>query len=206
MMLQNTLIGGRWAVYQPGGIKASLDEINVGQRLREIRRLRRLTLKQVAKRSGLSESFISQVERAQASASIASLQRIAAVLGISIAGLFELKDSRKPQLLRKEDRPVLSFSNLGRKFLLTPRPLEHLEVFIGELDPEGSTGDELYTHGDSEELFIVLAGEVRLQLGTEEYKMSAGDSVNYRSSMPHRVVNVGDEVAQVMWVISPPSY
>jgi hypothetical protein len=48
--------------------------------------------------------------------------------------------------------------------MLTPRPLEHLQVVLGELDAGGSTGDEPYTHGDSEELLVVLAGIVSLQL------------------------------------------
>ena len=182
-------------------------EVNVGERLRAIRHLRRATLRTVAERAGLSESFLSQIERGKASASIASLTRIAAALGVSVADLFEPHASRAhPRVLRREGRPVLAFGNLGRKHLLTPRPLEHLEVFIGELDPEGSTGDEPYTHGDSEELFVVLSGHVHLQLAERIYELRQGDSIDYRSSSPHRVVNAGDDVAEVLWVISPPSY
>jgi mannose-6-phosphate isomerase-like protein (cupin superfamily) len=90
--------------------------------------------------------------------------------------------------------------------MLTPRPLEHLQVIVGELGPGGSTGDELYTHGDSEELLVVLDGMVSLQLGTEMFELRTGDSIDYRSSVPHRLSNVGGETAEVMWVISPPSY
>ena len=67
-------------------------------------------------------------------------------------------------------------------------------------------GDEPYTHGDSEELLLVLAGRVHLQLDSELLDLSTGDSVNYRSSTPHRVSNPGDEAAEVLFVISPPSY
>jgi transcriptional regulator with XRE-family HTH domain len=182
-------------------------EVNVGERLRAIRHLRRATLRTIAERAGLSESFLSQVERGKASASIASLTRIAAALGVNVADLFEPHGSRAhPRVLQRERRPALAFGNLGRKYLLTPRPLEHLEVFAAELDPGGSTGDEPYTHGDSEELFVVLSGRVHLQLGEQIYELRQGDSIDYRSSAPHRVTNPGDEVAEVMWVISPPSY
>jgi transcriptional regulator with XRE-family HTH domain len=181
--------------------------VDVGERLRAIRHLRRATLRTVAQRAGLSESFLSQIERGKASASIASLTRIAAALGVSVADLFEPHASRAhPRVLRREGRPVLAFGNLGRKHLLTPRPLEHLEVFIGELDLGGSTGDEPYTHGDSEELFVVLSGCVHLQLDERIYELERGDSIDYRSSTPHRVMNAGDDVAEVLWVISPPSY
>jgi transcriptional regulator with XRE-family HTH domain len=182
-------------------------EINVGERLRAIRHLRRGTLKSIAERAGLSETFLSQVERGKTSASVASLARIAAALGVNVADLFEPVAFRAhPRVLHRESRPALEFGNLGRKFLLTPRPLEHLEVFAAELDPGGSTGDEPYTHGDSEELFVVLFGRVHLQLGERLYDLEQGDSIDYRSSIPHRVSNAGDEIAEVIWVISPPSY
>ena len=90
--------------------------------------------------------------------------------------------------------------------MLTPRPLQHLEVFVGELDRGGSTGTEPYAHGDSEELFVVLAGNVQLELGGDLHELEQGDSIDYRSSTPHRVTNVGEGRAEVMWIISPPSY
>ena len=181
-------------------------EVDVGERLRAIRRLRRCTLRTVAERSGLSESFLSQVERGRSSASIASLRRIADALGVSVSDLFEPAGPRQPRVLRSDDRPALSFGILGRKLLLTPKPLHHLEVFVGELDPGGSTGAEPYSHGDSEELFVVLRGTVQLELGGETHELEQGDSIDYRSSTPHRISNVGDDLAEVMWIISPPSY
>jgi len=181
-------------------------EVDVGERLRDIRRLRHATLKTIADRAGVSESFLSQVERGRASASIASLRRIANALGVSVADLFEPDGPPRPRVLRKDQRPSLAFGVLGRKLLLTPQPLQHLEVFVGELDPGGSTGPEPYAHGDSEELFVVIAGTVQLELGGDLHDLEAGDSIDYRSSTPHRITNVGEERAEVMWIISPPSY
>ncbi|HWJ31268.1 MAG TPA: XRE family transcriptional regulator [Gaiellaceae bacterium] len=181
-------------------------EVDVGERLRDIRRHRRATLKTIADRAGVSESFLSQVERGRASASIASLRRIAGALGVSVADLFEPGGPPQPRVLRRDDRPSLAFGILGRKLLLTPRPLQHLEVFAGELDVGGSTGSEAYAHGDSEELFVVLSGTVQLELGGALFELEQGDSIDYRSSTPHRATNVGQERAEVMWIISPPSY
>ena len=106
---------------------AEAERVDVGERLRAIRRLRRATLKTVADRAGLSESFLSQVERGRANASVGSLKRIAAALGVNVADLFEPNGSTgRPRVLRRETRPNLAFGTLGRKFMLTPRPLEHL--------------------------------------------------------------------------------
>jgi transcriptional regulator with XRE-family HTH domain len=181
-------------------------EVDVGERLRDIRRFRRATLKTIADRAGVSESFLSQVERGRASASIASLRRIAGALGVTVADLFEPEGPPRPRVLRRDQRPSLAFGVLGRKLLLTPRPLQHLEVFVGELDTGGSTGAEPYAHGDSEELFVVLSGNVQLELDGDVHDLETGDSIDYRSSTPHRVTNVGEERAEVMWIISPPSY
>ena len=181
-------------------------EIDVGERLRDHRRLRRATLRTIADRAGVSESFLSQVERGRTSASIASLRRIAGALGVTVADLFEPGGPPQPRVLKRAERPTLAFGVLGRKHLLTPRPLQHLEVFVGELDPGGTTGSEPYAHGDSEELFVVLSGHVQLELGGDVHDLETGDSIDYRSSTPHRVNNTGEERAEVMWIISPPSY
>src|SRR6266699_5867153 len=98
-------------------------EVAVGERLRTIRIVRRRTLREVAEREGLSESFLSQVERGRASASIASLRRIAEGLGISISDLFQPEGPPRTTVLRRIERPTLAFGVLGRKMLLTPRPL-----------------------------------------------------------------------------------
>jgi transcriptional regulator with XRE-family HTH domain len=181
-------------------------DVDVGERLRALRRSRRATLRTVAERSGLSESFLSQVERGRSSASIESLRRVADALGVSMADLFEPGGLPGPRVLRRDERPALSFGVLGKKLLLTPRPLHHLEVFAGELEVGGSTGTEPYAHGDSEELFVVLAGTVQLELGGEHFDLEPGDSIDYRSSTPHRISNTGQDLAEVMWIISPPSY
>jgi transcriptional regulator with XRE-family HTH domain len=179
--------------------------VQLGERLRAIRQLRRKTLKDVASAAGLSESFVSQLERGRTNATIATLQRLATVLGIEVSDLFTSGEAR-PRVLRRGAREFVSWGELGRKALLTPKPFHSLEVVVARFEPGGSTGDEPYTHGDSEELLVVVDGDVHLQLGTEFHELAAGDSVHYQSSTPHRVSNPGDETAEVLFVISPPSY
>jgi transcriptional regulator with XRE-family HTH domain len=190
----------------PSSVPEVAAEVDVGERLRELRRFRRATLRTIADRSGLSESFLSQVERGRSSASIASLRRIADALGVSMADLFEPDGVPGPKVIRRQDRPALAFGVLGKKSLLTPKPLHHLEVFVGELEVGGSTGEQPYVHGDSEELVVVISGSAQIELGGELFDLESGDSIDYRSSTPHRISNTGQEVAEVMWIISPPSY
>ena len=185
---------------------AAGDDAEVGRRLRQVRRARRRTLRDVATHAGISEGFLSQIERGRANASIATLRRIANVVGVSMSELFHPDDDTNPTVLRADHRPVLSFGVFGRKWLLTLAPDRELDAFLAEFEPGGSTGPEPYTHGDSEELLIVLRGRVTFDLGAQRFELNPEDSIVYRSSVPHRLVESGGGRAVVLWVTTPPSF
>ena len=187
------------------GVAVAPLEQSVGARLRSLRKARRLTLRDIAARAALSESFVSQLERGQTGATIQSLQRISAV-GVEVSDLFASSETSGPQIIRRGARHPVAWGTLGRKALLTPKAFEYLEVVAAEFEPGGSTGDASYTHGDSEELLLVLDGSIQVELDGETMSLEAGDSVHYRSSTPHRASNPGPERAEVLYVISPPSY
>ncbi|BBJ46514.1 MULTISPECIES: cupin domain-containing protein [Streptomyces] len=186
---------------------AGTGDESVGDRLRALRKARRLTLRTVAEAAAISEGYLSQIERGQANPSIATLQQVAAALGLKVADLFGDDFTSGPSVLRAEEAPRLALGVLGgRKFRLTPGPQHHLEVFLGEFDAHGSTGETLYSHGDSEEFLYVLEGTVSLQLGDRSFTLGAGDSIRYSSAVPHRLSETAAAAARVLWVISPPSY
>src|SRR5205823_15105461 len=106
----------------PSSAPEAVTEVDVGERLRDIRRSRRATLKTIADRAGVSESFLSQVERGRASASIASLRRIANALGVSVADLFEPDGPPRPRVLNRNERPTHAFGIISRIFRIPPRP------------------------------------------------------------------------------------
>jgi transcriptional regulator with XRE-family HTH domain len=165
-----------------------------------------MTLRQLAEATGLSESFLSQFERGLTQGSVASLRLIAEALGINVGDLFERRGGgASARVLREAARPVLDFGHHATKQLLTPRPAENLEVFSVQFEIGGSTGDEQYVHGDSDELILVQSGSVKLELGEDVFLLEKGDSVVFRSSTPHRVVNIGNAVSILLWIISPPT-
>jgi transcriptional regulator with XRE-family HTH domain len=182
------------------------EDAEVGSRLREVRRGQHRTLREVAEAAGISESFLSQVERARVSASVATLRRIAVVLGVTVGDLFQETSSRQPTVLRAESRPTLTFGVFGRKFHLHTAPDRAFDSLLGEFDPGGSTGDEPYSHGDSEEFMLILEGSAQFQLGGEIISLGPNDSMVYRSSVPHRLVADSELGARVLWITSPPSF
>src|SRR5258705_13910757 len=80
--------------------------VDLGERLRAIRLLRRRTLKDIAAAAGVSESFVSQLERGRSSASVATLQRLAAALGIEVSDLFAPEGLPRPRVLRRGGRQL----------------------------------------------------------------------------------------------------
>ncbi|MFI6595753.1 helix-turn-helix domain-containing protein [Nonomuraea sp. NPDC050536] len=177
----------------------------LGARIRAYRTMRRMTVRGLAGEAQASPSFISQLERGQTSASIGMLRRIAGALGLTVADLFNEEDEVGHRVVKRSERPELHTAPGTRKFLISQRPLQDLEVYAGEFDPGASTGAEPYTHGDSQEIFLVVSGQVTLWLSDASHVLTPGDSVEYRTSVPHRVVNDGDETAEVLWIIAPPT-
>src|SRR3954449_4337169 len=90
--------------------------VELGERLRAIRQARRRTLKEVAGAAGISESFLSQLERGRTNATIATLQRLSAGLGIEVSDLFTTNAPR-PRVLRRDGREFVAWGELGRKAL-----------------------------------------------------------------------------------------
>src|SRR5689334_16841798 len=181
-------------------------EVDLGARIRALRLARGQTLRQLAADAGVTESFLSQVERGVASPSIASVQRIARALGQSIAELFAA-DERAGIVVRARDRRRVVYQGLGAiDEFLTRATDGKLQVILSTIEPGGWTGDEAYTHDSDEEVVIVLEGTLDLWVGPEHYRLETGDAVTHPSRVPHRNTNPGPGVARVLFCITPPSY
>lgn len=178
----------------------------IGARLRRRRKAKRMTLRQVAEEAGLAEGFLSQLERGVHSGSVRTLQKICKVLGLTVGELFDVAWDETPGVTRFVDARGFSFGIDARKARLTPKSFDHLEVFIGLFEPNGSTGVEPYSHGDSEELLLVINGEVEVTIGDVTHQLGPLDSLPYSSRQTHRLVEAVGRPATVLWAISPPSY
>jgi transcriptional regulator with XRE-family HTH domain len=183
---------------------AAAVDAGVGRRVRQFRAARKLTLRALADLAGISAGFLSQVERGQVNASVSTLRRLADELGITLPDLFTDEQVGDLRILRKADRPVIEVSDLSAKYLLSQKPLRNVEVYVGELAPGASAG-EAYVHGDAQELLVVQSGSPTLELDGETYELEAGDSAEYRTSVPHTVHNRADTFAELLWIVSPPT-
>ncbi|MGH2406583.1 MAG: cupin domain-containing protein [Candidatus Limnocylindrales bacterium] len=180
-------------------------EIDLGARIRTLRRGAPLTLRQLAERAAVTESFLSQVERGVTSPSIATVQRIARALGLTIAQLFADESTRR--LVRRGDRRRITYPGLDAvDEFLTASTAGRLQVILSTIAPGGGTGEEAYTHESDEEVVVVLDGSLEVWVGDEHYLLDEGDALTFPSRLPHRNVNPGDRPARVLFCLTPPSF
>jgi transcriptional regulator with XRE-family HTH domain len=177
----------------------------LGERIRQKRAEKGLTLKALADRTGLTPSFLSQVERDMAEPSITSLRQIAKALDAPI--FFFLLDADQPSpVVRKHERKVLNFPQSHLTFeLLSPDLNRKMEVMMARLEPGAASCEEPLTH-PGEECILVLQGEMEIVIGQDSYNLVAGDSIYYFSAIPHRLVSVGQEDLIFVSAITPPAF
>lgn len=190
--------GGRRG--SPGGADG------LGERLRQARLARSLSLRELAERSGLSRAFLSQVEHEKVSPSVASLSKIAEALGITMSELFLPPHGETEGLVRVADRVRMTFGeNRFVDEVLSPSLDGKLLVLRSTLFPRSDSGPP-YSHDADEECVVVLEGRLDVQVGDVWYELGPGDALTYASRRPHAWRNPTEEDAVAIWVITPPRY
>ena len=183
-----------------------MTDLALGARIRTIRRARGQTLRQLADRAGVTESFLSQVEREVASPSIATVQRVARALDLSIAELFA-EEPPSGRVVRRADRRRVAYPGLKAvDEFLTSNVAGRLQVIMSSIEPGGGTGAEPYAHDSDEEVVIVLAGVLDVWVAEEHYVLNEGDAITFPSRLPHWNTNRGETTATVLFCMTPPSF
>ena len=181
-------------------------ELQLGPRIRSLRQARQVTLRELAERAGVTESFLSQVEREVTSPSIASVQRIARALDLGIAELF-VNEAPLGRVVRAAERRRIVYPGLSAiDEFLTVGKSGRLQVILTTLDAGGGTGDESYVHDSDEEVVFILEGCLELWVGDEHHVLETGDAITYSSRQPHRNRNPGPGRAVVLFCATPPSF
>jgi transcriptional regulator with XRE-family HTH domain len=174
--------------------------------LRELRRRNNVTLREVAASAGVSESFVSQVERGVANPSMASLRRMAEALGESVASLFVGSEPTGMVIRAGERKRLAHPASALDDYLLTPPGAKTLQIIYSVVAPGDGSGAEPYTHPADEEVIVMLAGRLTVNANGQEYVLEEGDSLLLDPRSPHGYRNAGDVPARSLWVMSPPMY
>lgn len=203
--------------------RSNRDHPPIGQRLREKRQARGDSLRHLADRLGVSPSLISQIETGRARPSVSTLYAIAAELGVSLDELLFLDADRSaaqdPRLVERGMNVVGAGTRQGPVQRADDRKRIRLasgvlwERLTAESDPEieflhvtyevggaSSPEHEFQRHGGREWGFV-MSGRLRITIGFDDYDLGPGDSISIPSTVPHRLVNEGDEPVHAIWFV-----
>jgi transcriptional regulator with XRE-family HTH domain len=190
------------------------------RRLKQLRKGQGYTLKNLAEKSGLSPTYLSQIERGMSNPSIGTLKKIADAMSITIVSLlgFEETDENEKELeenirkrqevfvIKKEKRKMLVYPGETRKaFLLTPDLRRKLEILLTYEEPQQENDEDWYQH-EGEEFGFILEGRYEVIVEGRTYVLEEGDSIYFPSRFPHRMRCIGEKTATTIWVITPPSF
>lgn len=201
----------------PVGGGGPVDEVvSIGDRLATLRTGFGLSIRGLAEKAGISASVISQIERNKTEPSISTLKRLAAALGTEITYFFTGSTRHNGRVIRAGQRQTIVIGGLpnerssvkagGVYFeLASPGESDQLEVIYGKYDAGAHTGDEPYVH-EGEEWGMVMSGRFKITLGDEINFLEAGDSIWFRSHIPHHIENVSSGVSEYIWVNTPKSF
>ena len=183
---------------------ASNGGMRFGGRLRHAREESRMSLSELAERSGVTKSFLSRVERDETSPSVASLVAICDALGLTMADLFAVPQTT---LVRRSDRPRLDDLPKAADVvdtLITPGRERHVTVLESVVAPGGSGGDRLYTMPSEAEVCFVLEGTVEVRVEDEAFVLCEGDALTFGAAVPHTWRNADPEAgARILWILAP---
>ncbi|MBW1712373.1 MAG: cupin domain-containing protein [Deltaproteobacteria bacterium] len=189
---------------QPAETQASL---GVAQRIRSIRRQKGLSIEDVARRSGLSEEVIRQVEEESASPCLGDLIKLAKALEMRMGTLISSAPARPYTVVRADQRKIVNrySSEQVLKFGYSYQHLafdkgdRSMEPFFISLKPEEAE-EELSSH-DGEEFIFILEGQMEAHVGPEIEVLNPGDAIYYSSTVPHLVKCHGDKETKILAVI-----
>jgi len=185
------------ALYQNDAVS-----INVGERLRELRVARDLSLRALALKSGLSIHTLSTIEKGRVSPSIGTLYKLAETLGVPITYFFNPENDRKQVILLKADeRTHMPFTRGVFEGLGGEHFIGNIEPFLLTLETSANSGPQVISHTGDEFVFC-LRGQLEYHVEHQIYELSPGDSLLFAAHLKHRWKNPGRTVTTALIVIS----
>lgn len=192
-------------------------DMDVGQRLKSVRLSTGLSQRQLAIRANVTNGMISMIEKNSTSPSIASLKKILQAIPMSLSEFFDAEEAVGEKYFftadeLKEISPSL-IGDLGAhvdsdtvSFRQVGDARHHsIQMLYERYQPGADTGDELYSH-ESEEIGIVISGEIEITVGEQTRDLKAGDAYLFDSRIPHRFRNPGNVECIIVSACTPPTF
>lgn len=182
-------------------------DVDVGQRVREVREAGNLSLEDISQRTGLDIGLLKQIEDSQVAPPLGTVIKLAKALDLKMGYFISGEESRPYTIVRRDDRKVVSrydskkakYYGYGYESLAPHKKDRHMEPFMVTLDP-AETEEERSTH-DGQEFIYVMEGTMEVRLGRDVHFLESGDSIYYDSTVPHLVKCHGETPTRILAVL-----
>jgi transcriptional regulator with XRE-family HTH domain len=180
---------------------------HLGQRIKALREAMSLSLRDLGERAGVSAPMLSQVERGETSPTIATAEKIARGLDLSLSQLLRLDETGSVTVVKQQDRRPGGARNTGHAYevVTPPLPGQRAEVSTHTLAPGAATGgpgDPPMHEPGSRETTVVTKGRLRLVCDGVPYDLDTGDAVTFDADLPHHFENPGRSASEFFAVVS----
>jgi len=191
----------------PATMEPSLNQYNLGPKIRELRRRKRMRLVDVQQHTGLSASLISKLESSKLVPTLPTLLRLARVFNVGLEHFFaEERRNRSAVVIRRNERIRLPEKLGGSDEVFTFESLNFgvpeppFEVFLGEIVADSNKNR--FHHHIGYELLFVMSGELEVRIGEETHALAAGDSIYFAASAQHTYRRLSSEKCSVFVVVT----
>lgn len=177
----------------------------LGERVKRLRDAKGLSLRELARETGVSAPMLSQVERGETSPTLAVAARIAGGLGLTLSRLLRLDEEAPVVLVGKAERRDVRRDGHRFEELTPPLPGQPHAVTLHTLRPGASTGgagDPPLHEAGSRETAVVQSGAIVLVFGEDRYKLREGDAVTFDADLPHHFENPARRASVFLAVVT----
>ena len=180
--------------------------MKLGARIRSIRKAKKITLIDLSKQTGIAQATLSRIETGKMTGTVASHNKIAEVLGLSLAELYAPLDRRYEEVSHTKKETPRKAVHQGRgcqmELLTHEVTKKKITPLLATLSGNSRTGQEQNERG-VEKFMWVIDGEVEVNLEKETYSLKTGETLYFDASFPHRIANPKSKTAKVFIAVSP---
>ncbi|WP_380052375.1 helix-turn-helix domain-containing protein [Falsihalocynthiibacter sp. SS001] len=194
-------------IARENGTEGHVEPLNLGERVRELRKSRNWTLEQAAKQAGLARSTLSKVENGQMSPTYEALKKLAEGLEISVPQLFtapsKVQVNGRMSITKVGEGEAHATTTYEHELLGNALTKKQMLPYRATIRARSIDEFDGWVRHDGEEFLYVLTGVVKLY--TEFYEpveLRRGDSAYYDATMGHNVISTSAEDASILWVTS----
>lgn len=183
-----------------------MEDINVGEKVKEFRLAQGISLRDLAEKSELSPSMLSQIENNSTNPSINALKGIASALGIPLFKFFQDSVEQEHLIVRKGEYKIIGRAGEEVQYqLLTNDTSGMLECCLMNL-PAGTASSDIPHGHNGEEVAYIISGETDILIPNRTYHLRDGDAIHIPATTPHRWVNTSSEEVKILFAVTPPEF